>query len=143
MNYKSEEEIYLLVKRFEEKTLPKEEWTHRAHLTVAMTYLWQHTPDEAIIFLRNDIISYNLSVGVPNNPSRGYHDTMTVFWVWVLMMYRVQFCQNYNFIESVNAFMISPYASTDFPMKYYSKELVTSVRARARFVEPDLLPMEL
>jgi hypothetical protein len=143
MTYKTEEEIYALVKQFENHTLPKEAWTHRAHLTVAMTYLWQHEPDAAICFLRSDIISYNLSVGKENTPAQGYHDSMTLFWVWVVMMYRIKYCSDYNFLEAVNAFMTSPYAATDFPMKYYSKELITSVRARARWVEPDLMEMEL
>jgi hypothetical protein len=143
MHYKSEKEINDLVKRFEEKTLPKEEWTHKAHLTVGMTFLWNHTPDEAICFLRSDIINYNEAVGKENSPYSGYHETMTLFWVWVMMMFRIQYCKEYNFLEATNAFLSSPYASKDFPMSYYSKDVIVSVRARARWVEPDLLPMEL
>lgn len=38
-------ELESLVRRFEDCTLPREEWTHRAHLAIAVWYL-SHLPRE-------------------------------------------------------------------------------------------------
>ena len=43
----TEAEIESLVRAFEAGNLPKPEWTHRAHLTVALWYLRRHPRAEA------------------------------------------------------------------------------------------------
>ncbi len=140
--YHAEEEMFDFVKQFENKTLPEEKWTHGAHLTVAAVYLTEHTPDEAICFLRSDIISFNLAKGGANTPARGYHETMTLFWVWFVMMYLVKNGRGRELVEVVNEMLADPMAGSGTPMRFYSKELITSVQARARWAEPDLKLLE-
>lgn len=142
ITYHSEEEIFDLVKKFENKTLPKEQWTHAAHVTVAAVYLTEHSPDEAICFLRSYIISYNLAVGGENTPSGGYHETMTLFWVWLTMMWLVQNGGGRDLIEVINEMLADPAMGSNAPGRYYSSDLLKSVRARARWAEPDLQPLE-
>lgn len=35
------------IKRFEARTLTKEEWTHESHLRMAYWYVWSYPPIEA------------------------------------------------------------------------------------------------
>lgn len=46
--YQTTEEINNLITSFEDCTLPRCQWTHAAHLTVALWYLTQYEVKEAI-----------------------------------------------------------------------------------------------
>ena len=59
------------------RTLPREEWTHEAHLA-ATTYLLLKRPDVDLGKALPGIIrAYNESVGGVNSDTEGYHDTIT------------------------------------------------------------------
>jgi hypothetical protein len=77
-------EVTDLVARFTEGTLPASEWTHRAHLTVALWYASHHAPAEALRLMRDGILRLNQAHGVPNTPTRGYHETITRFYMHVV-----------------------------------------------------------
>lgn len=44
MTYKTLDEIKNIVRAFEDCTLPRSEWTHHAHLTIALWYLTHFSP---------------------------------------------------------------------------------------------------
>lgn len=44
---RTDAQIEALVRSFEDLTLPRPEWTHHAHLTVALWYLRRHPRPEA------------------------------------------------------------------------------------------------
>ena len=67
-------ELESLVRRFEDCTLPREAWTHRAHLSVAVWYLFHFSRAEATERIRTGIQRYNASQG----NSTGYHETITL-----------------------------------------------------------------
>lgn len=70
-----------VVSRFRNQALTKEEWTHAAHLVVALWHLLEYGDIEhALCFLRPGIILSNRSMGITNSDTRGYHETITVFW---------------------------------------------------------------
>ncbi|HET7316375.1 MAG TPA: hypothetical protein VFI88_02990, partial [Sphingomicrobium sp.] len=59
------------------RTLPREKWTHEAHLA-ATTYLLLRRPDIDLDMQIPDIIRrYNESVGGVNSDTEGYHETIT------------------------------------------------------------------
>ena len=43
--------------------------------------------------------------------------------------------------ERVNAMLLSDVGRRDWPLRFYSRELLFSVPARRGFVEPDLAPL--
>ncbi|MCP2728197.1 hypothetical protein [Limnofasciculus baicalensis] len=55
-------EIEDLIQRFENGTLPRGEWTHHAHLIVALWYLTHYPQPEATNYIRNGIKRYNQSI---------------------------------------------------------------------------------
>ncbi|MFZ9415304.1 MAG: hypothetical protein ACO3CS_10630, partial [Alphaproteobacteria bacterium] len=71
-----------IVHRFRARTLPREAWTHQAHLAVGLWHVLRHGEDAALAMLRDGIRAYNEAVGVPNSDTRGYHETVTRYYAW-------------------------------------------------------------
>jgi hypothetical protein len=82
--YRSEEEILRLISAFEACALPRAEWTHQAHLTVGYWYLSRYPKDEATTLIRESIQKYNHACGVVTTKESGYHETITLFYVWLI-----------------------------------------------------------
>lgn len=126
-----------LIALFGAKQLPKKMWTHNAHLTVALWYIKNFGKEKAICMLRSGIITYNESVGTVNSPYGGYHETLTLFWVWVIDNF-VKRNTEAPFRELVSTFLKSVYSSRELPLRFYTKAKLFSVEARAVWVGPDL-----
>src|SRR5262245_52173365 len=75
--FRSIAEIERLVTGFEDGSLPKLEWTHQAHMTVAFWYLSKYSEAEATNLIRGGIKKYNQAVGTKNTETSGYHETIT------------------------------------------------------------------
>ena len=126
-----------LIVKFDSCQLPKEEWTHQAHIVVAFWYNWHYPFTEALNLVRKGIVSYNEAVGTPNTDDSGYHETLTVFW----MRLTRNFLQGdkYTKLEDVcNAFLLSKEAENTSPFNYYSRDFLFSVQARKEWVDGDL-----
>ncbi len=52
MTHYSKQEIESLIERFEKRILPKAEWTHEAHLAVAIWYVSKYSFNEALNLVR-------------------------------------------------------------------------------------------
>jgi len=116
---------------FEDTTLPREAWTHTAHLRLAYLYLRRsHTIDEALATIRSGIQAYNLSKGNP----RGYHETITVaFARLVADALRQEAFPEFPAMQSARPDLFR----SDVLLRYYSRGKLYSPEARAVFVEPD------
>lgn len=135
-NY-TEKEINFLIERFEAEKLPKAEWTHEAHLVVAVWYCSKHSLEKALPIVRRNITNHNTSVGTPNTDTEGYHETITKFWLIIASEFLKT--QSESSIDvSCNSFINSVYAQSNFPLNFYSEQLLFSVKARHHWVEPDL-----
>ncbi len=82
--YEAAAEVERVVAGFTDGTLPHAEWTHRAHLTVALWYATHHEAAEALDLVRAGILRLNAAHGVPTTPTRGYHETITRFYMRVV-----------------------------------------------------------
>jgi hypothetical protein len=128
-----------VVNQFITCTLPKEKWTHEAHLITCVWHLENYNQLESICLLRSRIITYNVSVGGQNTVTGGYHETLTQFYVKIIYSFlRNLDDPNLTFEQKCEKLLNSPLASRDYPLVHYTKELLFSLACRAIWVEPDL-----
>jgi urease accessory protein UreH len=135
--YRSPSEIDSLIHAFQECSLPRSRWTHEAHLTVALWYLFDETEQAAINALRNGIKRYNSAQGIETTKDGGYHETLTLFWVGIIRRYLAQESRNRSMVSLANG-LIAKYASCTLPFSYYTRDRLMSWEARINWVEPDL-----
>lgn len=138
--YQAAAEVERLVAGFRDGTLPHAEWTHRAHLTVALWYATQHEAAEALDLVRAGILRLNAAHGVPTTPTRGYHETITRFYMHVVGHFVAQLGREDDWAERANR-LLTRYGQRELPLRHYSEGVLKSPEARAGWVEPDLLPL--
>ena len=120
------------------RTLLREEWTHEAHLA-ATTWLLLRRPDIDVDRELADIIrGYNESVGGVNDDTQGYHETITRTFLHGVRLFLGEADAKEPLHELVNELLLSPMGRRDWPLRFYSPELLFSVEARRHFVVPDL-----
>ncbi len=139
--YSLREEIEGLVREFESCTLPRERWTHHAHLTVALWYLKRRSRAEAVTLIRDGIQRYNKASGIITTKESGYHETITRFYIWAVGKY-LSSAEAGSIVELANGLIESRYADKSLPLEYYSRERLMSWRARLDWVEPDLKSLD-
>lgn len=124
------------LRRFEDHSLPKEQWTHRAHLKVAYLYLLRFPYAEALDRLRAGIQAYNAAHGIIDTPTGGYHETMTQVWLQLVHTTLRQFGP----ADTADAFFDTQTQLSDkhAPHLFYSREHIMSPEAKRSFVAPDL-----
>jgi hypothetical protein len=135
--YEHLDEIESLAARFDDCSLPCVEWTHRAHLTVGLWTLREHAADEALRRIRTGIQRYNAACGVVTTTTRGYHETITCFYMRVIGDYLAMVADRTNWLTVTNG-LLDQYGSPDLPFAYYTRERLMSPEARAAWIEPDL-----
>ena len=118
-------------------TLPKSEWTHHAHLRVGMWHLLHHPVDEALDLLRARITALNVSHGVANTETSGYHESITRFYVWRIGSFLDEAGRERALDELADE-LIARHGDKELPFRYWSKELLMSPGARLGWVAPDL-----
>jgi hypothetical protein len=119
-------------------TLPREEWTHEAHLA-ATTYLLIRRADVDLdVELPGIIRRYNESVGGVNSDSEGYHETITRSFLHGVRLFLAEADSDAPLHQLVNGVLLSPMGRRDWPLRFYSRERLFSVEARRSFVVPDI-----
>lgn len=83
-------EAYRHIAQLEECTLPRTKWTHDLHLVMGM-YMVLSYKKKALQETKTRIWRYNEVVG-KGNENTGYHETLTVFWLWAVR----KFCFDNN-----------------------------------------------
>jgi hypothetical protein len=79
-DFASDPEVAALVDAFETATIPSSEFTHAAHIAVALSYLAEMPADQALERMRGKIRAFAAHHHVENL----YHETLTVFWIRLL-----------------------------------------------------------
>ena len=138
--FRTTEEILALVRRFEDCTLPREGWTHAAHLTVALWHLLQFDWPEASARVRAGIKRYNAAHGIRATPTGGYHETLTLFWLRAVRAFLEAERNEARALVHLANELAATYDKS-LPLSYYTRERLFSPEARARWVEPDLKPL--
>ena len=124
------------IRQFEDCSFPFDQWHHRAHVKLAYLYLTRYGFEAALAKLRNGIRAYNAANNVPDQPTSGYHETMTQFWLRIIEVT----IQQYGPLPSADEFFdFQPQLSQKKNHRlFYSPGLFMSPEAKLKFVEPDL-----
>ena len=135
------DEAKKLIQQFENGDLPKEKWTHEAHFVMALWYCSHQPLPLAIESIKEGIKNYNISVGGANTDDSGYHETITVFYTRLIINYILQgdLCQPFE--NRLAALSQQSFLLKDFPLRYYTKELLMSKDARKKWTPPDIQPL--
>jgi hypothetical protein len=132
-----------LVARFLDGTVPREEWTHAAHLAVGAWYVHRFGPEEAIARLRSGIRALNDRHGTPNTDTSGYHESITVAYVRLID----RFLSTGELSDSLESrlpdLLRGPLADRAFLFRFWSREVLMSPSARASWTPPNLSPLDL
>ncbi|KAA3641209.1 MAG: hypothetical protein DWQ02_00970 [Bacteroidetes bacterium] len=134
--FKNVTEVLDLVEGFRNKTVAKSDWTHEAHLAVGVWFLSNFDRFEATCLLKSGIVELNYSMGGENTPREGYHETITLLWIWLIDKY-LKANEGKELLELVNGFLQNEYSERNVLLKFYSKEVLFSTKARAIWVDPD------
>jgi len=133
----AEAEIDDFIAAFEAGSLPKERWTHAAHILTGACYVHSLGEAAAIARMRDRVSAYNLAVGGKNTETSGYHETVTVFWIKLLASQsrgesRATFAH-----KAVEEFENRRNIYADF----YDFDVIASTEARRTWIEPNLRPL--
>lgn len=131
-----------LIDRFHDATVPASEFTHAAHLVVGLWHARTFDEVEALTRMRAGILHLNTAHGTPNTDTRGYHETITRAYLALL----AQFARAHGELDNASlaqTLLASALSNRDALLTYFSRDLLMSVTARRRWVEPDLHPLEL
>jgi hypothetical protein len=91
--------------------------------------------------MRAGIIELNKSHETENTGTKGYHETLTIFWMTVLSFY-FRTHQSKAIADLVNSFLVSPLADRGLPFLFYQKDKVLSPQYRSQFIEPEKLTLK-
>lgn len=136
----TDEEIERIAHGLIDRTLPKSEWTHRAHFAAAL-WLLAHPP----VLARSGgmaplIRAYNTATGVANSATSGYHETITRASLRGAVAALADHPRE-PLGAVLDALMAGPLGNKRWPLAYWSVAVLMSADARRRWVEPDLAPL--
>ena len=120
------------------RDLPREEWTHEAHLAATMYLVLRHPDIDLDKELPGLIRLYNESVGGVNDDTQGYHDTITRVFLHGIRLFLSEADLDEPLHELVNELLLSPMGRRDWPLRFYSRDRLFSVAARRAFAAPDV-----
>ncbi len=120
--------------------LPREAWTHEAHLGTCLWLLTERPYIDVDAEIGTIIRRFNESVGGMNDDTQGYHDSITRAYVAGVRLFLAETGET-GLAARVNAMLLSDVGRREWPLRFYSRNLLFSVAARRGFVEPDLAPL--
>jgi hypothetical protein len=133
-HYESLDEMERVVRGFESCRLSPEEFTHRAHLTVALCYLRRLTVPLAAERMRASLLRF---LDHHNVAREKYNETITLFWIKLLRKLLDDSVRKRPFVPAANE-VIAQLNDSRLIFDYYSRERLFSEEARSGWVEPDL-----
>jgi hypothetical protein len=129
--------VLRLVASFENRTLPKAQWTHGAHLTMGFWYAAHLPPEAALDRIRAGILRLNEAHGVVTTPTSGYHETITRAYMRLIGAHLAEDGAGGEWHERMNR-VLERLGRRDMLLAYYTKDRLMSPAARAGWVEPDV-----
>lgn len=123
--------------------MPRERFSHRAHLCVGLYHLsnpWLDDEATAAQRVRDAILAFNIQVGAVQTETSGYHETITLFYVRIIRQFLAGRSREETFNDLAEA-LIDAWGDPQLPLRYWSKDRLMSWEARRAWLEPDLRPI--
>ena len=139
--FASNADVLALVAAFDGCRLPKDDWTHQAHLVVALAYVQRLGVKGAWAALPDHIRAYNIASGTANTDTGGYHHTITHFSLQATAAFLARLPAATPLHEAVMAYTLHPLGAKDLPLQFYSRDKLFTPQARHNLIEPDLRPL--
>ena len=128
--------------RFEDCSLPFDQWNHRAHVKVAFLYLRNNSIDRAIEKMRAGIKAYNAVYVVPEGPTMGYNETTTVAFLHLVASVMSVYGNFFPTPDADTFCDTHPQLMSKHILRlFYSPERRGHPAAKTQFIEPDLTPL--
>ena len=135
-------EVERLVSAFESASIAPAEWKHRDHVAVATWYLLTRPGEDAAIqAMCGGLKKFARLHGIKPAPGRGYHETLTVFWMKVINRYLETTNLDCALSDLING-VVGRFSDKGLALEYYSRALLDSPDARSGFIEPDLRSLD-
>jgi hypothetical protein len=131
-----------LAAAFRTCALPRDAWTHEAHLGVGAWHVHHHGAAAALEMLRAGIRRLNDHHGTVSSASSGYHETITAAYVRLIELSLAAFPDEVTLEARFDALVAGPLGQRTVLARFWSREVLMSAEARARWVPPDLKPLE-
>lgn len=142
MTFEDDAALATHIRGLREATLPKAAWTHQGHVAATAGLLLLHPELDLAEALPSLIRRLNDSHGVPNNDTRGYHATITLFFTAAIRAALAKDDTNRPAHQRVNALLAGPLGSGKRIMTaHWSEALLFAPAARRGWVAPDLAPI--
>lgn len=137
----SDEAVADLARRLLDHSLPKDQWTHAAHLCATLRLV--RTRNEGLERDMPGVIqTYNVAVGGVNDDHNGYHETITQAYLAAIRAFVATLPAGIGDGEACARLLATPMGDKAWPLTFWSRERLFSVAARRGWVEPDLRPLE-
>ena len=134
-DFASDSEVAELVSAFENASIPASEFTHAAHIAVALSYLNSFPPEQALGRMREKIRAFAAHHGVDNL----YHETLTTFWMRLLEHGASTSEADLPLWRRINL-IVEDWTKRRPVEAHYSSEVIKSQAARENWIPPDRLP---
>jgi len=123
---------------FERAEITASGWTHRQHIRVAYLYLRDNSFEVALERVRHGIKALNRAHAVPEAVDRGYHETLTTTWLYLvnaMIKHGRPSADSEEFCEKNPQLLCK-----DAPFLFYTRDRLMSAEAKQRFLAPDVAP---
>lgn len=119
-------------------THPYVNWTHMAHCAATICLLMEGEVEDLDRQIGAIIRHYNECIGIANTSQSGYHETLTLFYLYALKDFIARQPEGSGPAAVVAALRNSPLAARDYVFGFYSREFLFTPEARAEWRAPDL-----
>lgn len=136
----TDDEIAALAQGLLDRTLPKDQWTHAAHLTATLRLVRlrdAHLERDLPWIIR----TYNVAVGGVNDDKSGYHETITQAYLAAIRAFEAALPHGTSDAQAVALLLATPMGDKQWPLTHWSRERLFTPEARRWWVDPDLKPL--
>ena len=131
-----------LLHRFESQSIPRKDWTHRAHVKIAYLYLTTLSFEQALEKTRIGIQKLNAANHVPESPTEGYNETTTVAFTHLIAATIHAYGKTFPTTTADEFCDRHPHLLAPTILRlFYSPDRRLHPDAKFQFITPDLTPL--